>query len=941
MKRIFVILGGLLGLAMLVGAVAFWWLSPPDPEKILAALERPPSPVLSPVEALATFRIADGFRVELVASEPLVVDPVAMDFDDEGRLYVVEMRGFMRDVEGSGEKRPVGRVVVLEDEDGDGQMDSSRTFVDGLVSPRAIAVLPDGVLIGEPPNLIRCRDTSGDGICDERTRLGKYAAEGTNVEHRENGLLPGLDGWLYNAKSSRRLRFANARQGLDSSPTPFRGQWGIAQDDEGLLYYNHNSGFLYGEIFPGEYVTRQAGTASRPSPGGLNISLGDGEKVWGIRVAPGLNRAYASGTLRADGRQNGPTAVSGVAIQRGDQYGSEYLGDAFVPESGGSAVAHFSVARSGTTLRAEHQLQTDPDWEQREFLASPDERFRPVDAKVGPDGAIWVIDMYRGVIQHAHYVSDYLRDYVEKNDLAAPGAHGRIWRIVREDRDISRRVPSLRTHAERIAALDHPNGWVRDHAQRALIHAADPRTAASLRDLDSTTALGRVHSLWTLSGLSSLELATAAQALADVDPRVRRAGLRTGELSLAAGDSSARWLSLVEGMRVDVDPAVRLQAVHTLGAFVKEKRPLDTLLQLALGGDELIRQAVLSGLGGLEAEALEKSIVTASRNGPSDAGAAWLGELAAGVHRAAQQHADAAERVEALFDQIALASPDAQASMLQAIAQGQRTPGAARVELMRAHALFEDDAERDAAVTAAIAAVRPHITWPGDLRPGGARALSEKEEASRVRGGALYAASCAGCHGANGVGQSSLAPSLVGSPWVRDADDWIVRIALHGLTGPLSIDGEDWNSTMPGHVGDPRFDDAGLASVVTYLRRAWGHGEEPVREETVAEIRSAEAGRRAPWTISELLALPVAHRLDRYVGQYKVPLVPVSLVVERRGSSLVAGRGDGQMAELGELGAHAFSGSGLLMIFEASSDGRIDGASVEFEGTSFPVARVE
>ena len=189
--------------------------------------------------------------------------------------------------------------------------------------------------------------------------------------------------------------------------------------------------------------------------------------------------------------------------------------------------------------------------------------------------------------------------------------------------------------------------------------------------------------------------------------------------------------------------------------------------------------------------------------------------------------------------------------------------------------------------------------------------------------------------------QASLAPSLVGSPWVRDADDWIVRIALHGLTGPLSIDGQDWNLTMPGHADDPRFDDAGLASVVTYLRRSWGHGEEPVREETVAEIRSAEAGRRAPWTISELLALPVAHRLDRYVGQYKVPLVPVSLVVERRGSLLVAGRGDGQLAELGELGAHAFSGSGLLMIFEVSSDGRIEGASVEFEGTSFPVSRVE
>ncbi len=151
MKRAAVIVALLLAL----GALAFLWWRGPDPAEILASLEVPPSPVLSPTEEQATFRLAEGFRIELVASEPLVVDPVAMDWDDEGRLYVVEMRGFMPDIDGTGEDRPVGRIVVLEDVDGDGRMDTSHVFLDGLVLPRAIAVLPEGVLVGAPPFLCR------------------------------------------------------------------------------------------------------------------------------------------------------------------------------------------------------------------------------------------------------------------------------------------------------------------------------------------------------------------------------------------------------------------------------------------------------------------------------------------------------------------------------------------------------------------------------------------------------------------------------------------------------------------------------------------------------------------------------------------------------------------------------------------------------------------
>lgn len=941
MRRLLLyVAGALLGLGV-VGLAAIFVLRGPDPEAILASIERPPSPALSPEEALAAFRVADGFRVELVAAEPLVVDPVAMDWDAAGRLYVAEMRGFMPDIDGEGETRPVGQVAVLEDVDGDGRMDTRRVFADALVLPRGVTVLPEGVLIAEPGQLWLCRDTTGDGRCDDKRRVGDYAVGGPSVEHQENGLLPGLDGWLYNAKSERRLRLSP--EGLASEPSPFRGQWGIAQDDEGLLFYNHNAGFLYGEVFPGEYVMRQAATAVRTDKPGVAVPLAEGEEVWGIRVQPGLNRAYARGALRADGRQAGPTGVSGLVIQRGDQYGEAYVGDAFVPESAGNAVAHFRVMRDGETLRAEHRLEPDPDWGRREFLASTDERFRPVDARVGPDGAVWVIDMYRGVIQHAVFVSDYLRDYVERNDLAPPGARGRIWRLVREDRPLPRRPPPLDSLEARVAALDHPNGWVRDRAQRALVFEADPRTHAALAPLDQATPEGRLHAIWTLAQLGRFDDETWRRGVADPDPRVRRAALRAGEDRL---DARPRGLATVAARLDDIDPLVRLQAFHTLG-----DRPLppglrERLLSLARAGSPLVRQAVLSGLAGAELAALDAELAALAtpgadeeRDSPSASRAEWLGELAGGVHRAAQDRPDASPLVTALLDRIDASPPALAVAMAEGIVAAQRAPGGRRVQLAAAHPLFEDEGDRPEALLAALAQVRPHVTWRGDPRPGGARALSAEEEALRARGEALYAESCAGCHGRDGRGLHGLAPPLTRATWVRDADAWLVRIMLHGVTGPIEVAGATWDRTMPGHGQDPRFDDAGVAAVATHLRRAWGHGGAPVPIDTVAAIRAAEAERSAPFTVAELEALPVDHRLDRYAGRYDIPFTGLHFVVERRDSGLAVGRGDGAVVELVELGLHAFSGEGLHIVFESDEAGVVTGADVNYQGTAFGLDR--
>lgn len=247
----------------------------------------PPSPVLTGADALASFKLPPGFRIELVAEEPLVQNPVAMVWDADGRLFVVEMRGYMPDMDGTGESEPVGDVVMLEDTNGDGKMDKRTVFLEGLVLPRAIAVVNGGLLIAETPNLWFCRDKDGDGKCDEKTAIfTNYGGRGA-PEYQPNGLLRALDGWIYSANWGSRFRFVKGQ--VVREVTPSRGQWGIAQDDAGRIFTNGNSSMLHCDVIPSAYLTRNplAGTDRR----GTAIAKGS---VFPGRITAGINRAYSS-----------------------------------------------------------------------------------------------------------------------------------------------------------------------------------------------------------------------------------------------------------------------------------------------------------------------------------------------------------------------------------------------------------------------------------------------------------------------------------------------------------------------------------------------------------------------------------------------------------------------------------------------------------------------
>ncbi|MBT5378327.1 MAG: c-type cytochrome [Opitutae bacterium] len=469
-------------------------------------------------KALNTFKIAPGFELQLFAAEPMVVDPVAMAWDGDGRAWVVEMRGYMPDVKGTNEtKLKTGKVVVLEDTNNDGKADKKTDFLDELIMPRAIAMVDGGVLVSEPPTLWYCQDTNGDLKCDKKTKVGNYARQGP-VEHTDNGLVPCLDNWMYNAKSSKRFMFRDGS--LITGNSRSRGQWGICQDDYGRLYTTSNSRYMNSDW---DMYHGAAGAFSNPSVGTADINS--------IRPNPGINRGYKPEMLRKDGRLARITAISGPGVYRSNRYPEGYAGAAFIPEPAANAVTcHWFDETEKGLGRGIHKLYSDKDFEKREFLCSTDERFRPVSIYNGPDGCIYVVDMYRGILQHKAYVTSfYLKPYILERKLEVPVGMGRIYRIVNKSKGRNKTQPRLQKASmdDLVKTLSHPNGWWRDTAQRLLVERRDKKSIPTLKEVvnSADNHLAKVHALWTLEGMDALDLATVSEGLEDKHEKVQMTAL--------------------------------------------------------------------------------------------------------------------------------------------------------------------------------------------------------------------------------------------------------------------------------------------------------------------------------------------------------------------------------------------------------------------------------
>jgi glucose/arabinose dehydrogenase/mono/diheme cytochrome c family protein len=794
---------------------------PPPPH-----LRSPPSPALQASDALRTFRLPPGFRMEIVAAEPLVMDPVAMSIAADGRIWVVEMRGFMTDVDGKNEQAPIGTVAILDDTDGDGRMDTRTQFAGGLVMPRAVAPVADGALVAEPPNLWFFEDANADGKADSRILVANDYGDRSNPEHTANGLVWALDNWIYSANHSVRFRYEE--DGWRREPTVFRGQWGLTQDDTGHLYYNSNSDPLRMDPLPAEYLRRNPNLIA---PAGVNLQLARPQDtpVWPGRITLGVNRGYR--TLREDGTLPSLTAACGPVIYRGSAFPREFHGNAFIAEPAGNLIKRLVIDSHAAVPTARNA------YERAEFLTSSDERFRPVNLYNGPDGALYVVDMYRGIIQHRIYLTTYLRNQIRERALEAPVGLGRIYRIVPDDARRYRKTNLAKASSARlVAALQHREGWWRDTAQRLLVERRDASVVPVLRKLarGSNSSLARLHALWVLEGLDGVDWDTVDAALADPDVEVAVAAARLSERFLArdaartvsALTARAEWgeakylrqlaLSLGAGPPSVVDaPLVRLAADH--------------------GALPLIADGIVSGLHGRENAIVDRLAVS---NKPES------GKVVVSATAATLQSQNPRD-IALLWER--LNSNDTPVWLAEALIAGVERfiPGTGdrrRAVFLPAEpgGLIAFSRGTSPLAARAAGALR-HLRWRGGVDATASLAsLSEVQRLQYERGRQDFAV-CAACHQQSGAGVPGLAPPLVGSPWVTGGVGALGRIVLNGKTSG--------SSTMPPLAS---LDDESIAAILTYVRRSWGHDSSTVTAAEVQAIRAEVMDRQEPWTETQL-----------------------------------------------------------------------------------------
>lgn len=514
-------------------------------------------PMLTSLEQLATFQLPPGYRLELVVSDPVIKEPVAIAFDGNGRLFVAEMRSFMQDLEGTGQRARNGRVSMHWSSKGDGVFDKHSVFIDGLVLPRMILPLDGALLVAETDSndLHLYRDTDGDGVADKKELWSAGGPRGGNLEHQPSGLVWCLDNWIYASYNAYRLRWNGAgRAPLQEPAPPNGGQWGVAQDDNGKLWFTGGA---------------ERGPQNFQQPilyGGFNITgqtPHDFSEVWPLvglaDVEGGAFRFRAK-----DKTLNHFTSPCGSEIIRGDRLPTELRGDLLVCEPVGRLIRRAKVeVRDGVThLRNPH--------ERSEFIRSTDPNFRPVNVANAPDGTLYIVDMYRGFVQEAVAIKkgSYLRDVVEKHGLEKNIGRGRIWRLVHESVKPSAMPKMLdETAVQLVSHLAHPNGWWRDTAQKLLVLRNDASVVPELKMMAQTheNPLARLHALWTLEGLRALDAALVLKTLKDESAALRIGAIRACESLMAketATDSGALQKAVL-ALAADADPNVVIQVMMT------------------------------------------------------------------------------------------------------------------------------------------------------------------------------------------------------------------------------------------------------------------------------------------------------------------------------------------------------------------------------------------
>lgn len=547
----------------------------------------------SPTQSWMTLKTKPGLTVELAVAEPLVVDPVAIDWSADGRLWVVEMRDYPMGLDGNW--KPGGVVKVLEDTDGDGRHDKATVFLDGLPFPTGLMPWRKGVLICAAPDILYAEDSDGDGRADVVKKLFT-GFETANYQARVNSLTLGLDGWVYGANGllGGKIRGMSNAVEVDLRGRDFRfqpetlvfeleagvTQQGRCRDDWGNWFGCNNSSFIYQFPLAERYVRRNPSVVAPASR-------------WMVTKDAEPNRVYPISS--AGERFNSPESLNhvtsgcGLGIYRDTLLGEEFLGNAFTCEPVHNLVHRSRLSRDGAVFegrRAEDEQMT-------EFLAATDNWFRPVQVRTGPDGALWVVDMYRAVIEHPRWIPP---EKLAGLDVRAGADRGRIFRVYPTGAKLRpvRNLTKLAT-PELVAALDSPNGTVRDLVQMELTQRGDVNVA-ELEGLfrSSRNAAVRVQVLAVLEGVKGLKSEMLKEALHDGDGEVKAAAIRWCEGRFAR--ESGLGVACAE-LGSEASPAVRYQLALSLGEW-DDPGAGEALAVLAAraGDDEWMRAAILSSV---------------------------------------------------------------------------------------------------------------------------------------------------------------------------------------------------------------------------------------------------------------------------------------------------------------------------------------------------------
>ena len=616
----------------------------------------PRIPPKEPADALKTFVVRDGFEMQLLAAEPLVASPVAMEYDENGRAYVAEMRDYPYTDKASDKPfvertkdEPLGRIRLLEDIDGDGRFDKSTIFAEGLSWPTGLALWKGGVYVVATPDLWYLKDTDGDGKADERRRV-LTGFRKFNVQAVINNLKWGLDGKLYGAGSSNggQIRRGDAPESKPIAMTTadFRfdprdeagsfevlsggARFGNSFDDWGNRFICNIRNPIQHVVLPRHYLARNPHLAAR-SP--LNDVAESGDTIpvfrrsppepWRVMNARRLANDATLASPRSESVAAGyMTSAAGLTVYRGSAYPKELYGTIFLGEVAGNLIHHQVLKPNGVTFTSQRSvgqassLPSDPTGDKRqagslpqEFLASTDNWFRPVNFVNAPDGTLHVIDMYRETIEHPWSIPD---DIKAQLDLESGRDRGRIYRLAPAGFKPPK-PPKLSnaTTGELVELLLNPNSWWRDTAHRLLLERQDPSAVPVLRKrlLNQTeqpfqtrdlSVTARLHALWLLAGMRALADEDLLAAFGDSSPRIVEPAVLLAELRLAANATLRD--KLLDNLVGDVDERLRFQIAFTLGAITRDSRGAvdETVVQKLAGlgnrdgRDEWARAAILS-----------------------------------------------------------------------------------------------------------------------------------------------------------------------------------------------------------------------------------------------------------------------------------------------------------------------------------------------------------